>query len=112
MSVTTSGDKPRRRIVKKDESMSLDGDVGELRGLMQGVKKQQNDFSEWLLRFEEEHKKDILALRADIGRIESKLNEHSTRNKVLLGIASLLGTALLALSAFFSGAWSTFFGKH
>lgn len=92
--------------------MGLDGDVGELRGLMQGVKKQQNDFSEWLLRFEDEHKRDLALLRADMARIETKLNEHATRNRVFISIGSVIGAAILSLSTLFSGVWSYLIGKH
>ena len=97
---------------RRDSGMSLDGDVGELRGVMQGLQKNMTDFTQWLLRFEQEHKADIAAIRGDISRIETKLNEHSTRNKVIMSIAGFVGAAVLSLSTFFSGAWSYMIGKH
>ena len=97
---------------RRTENMSLDGDVGELRGVMQGLQKNMTDFTQWLLRFEQEHKADIAAVRGDIGRIETKLNEHAIRNKVIMSFAGFIGAVLLSLSTFFSGAWSYMIGKH
>lgn len=78
-------------------------------GLMVGVQKSLDDLQDWLKRYEDGHKAELVALYARMAAIEQKMVHESSTRAAWNQLFGAIGAAILAGLTFFSGVFNNLF---
>lgn len=89
-----------------------DHGVDYLEGKLEGIVDKIEDLKQWLARFDDSHKQELIALYARMAALEQKVTHESATRAAWNQLYGFIGAAILASLTFFSGVLNDIFQRH